>query len=164
MISAMDRLPPTPPASTPATRTAMQGNRRTGTGPEMAVRTMIHAAGLRYRVDAPVLLPSGKKVRPDLVFRSPRVCVFVDGCFWHRCPEHCRVPTANRDYWEAKLLRNRERDRRTTETLEADGWTVIRAWEHEDPVAVAARVVEAVRPASAGSRTVTRSRETGTPT
>ncbi|MGC9220738.1 MAG: very short patch repair endonuclease [Solirubrobacteraceae bacterium] len=154
----MDRLPPTPPASTPAIRTAMQGNRRTGTGPEMAVRTMIHAAGLRYRVDAPVPLSSGKPVRPDLVFRKRRICVFVDGCFWHRCPEHCRIPAANRDYWEAKLLRNQQRDRRTTEALEEDGWTVIRAWEHDDPASVAARVIQAVRDAPASSRTITRPR------
>ena len=81
-----------------------------------------------------------------MLFRSPaRVAVFVDGCFWHRCPEHGTHPKANSDYWTPKLDRNVARDRETDERLRREGWLVIRAWEHEDPRAVAARVVRAVR-------------------
>jgi DNA mismatch endonuclease (patch repair protein) len=121
----------------------MQGNRRTATGPELAVRRLLHAAGLRYRVDFPIVLDE-LRVRPDVVFTRARVCLFVDGCFWHGCEAHCRVPTANRDYWEAKIGRNRERDARTTAALERAGWRVIRVWEHEDPDAVARRIAAAV--------------------
>lgn len=122
----------------------MRGNRRTNTGPEMAIRRLLHAAGLRYRVDLPITLETGDRVRPDLVFTRRRVCVFVDGCYWHRCPEHCRVPTVNRDYWLAKIQRNQARDARHTEALIGAGWIVIRAWEHEDPADVVGRVVAAV--------------------
>jgi DNA mismatch endonuclease (patch repair protein) len=81
-------------------------------------------------------------VRPDLVFSGPRVAVFVDGCFWHSCPLHGNMPDTNRNYWESKLRRNHERDLHVTKTLIADGWVVVRVWEHE-PVAQAAAAVEA---------------------
>ena len=138
-------LPPAPPASSPAARRAMQGNRRVSTAPELAVRRLLHAAGLRYRVDLAIVLDE-LQVRPDVVFTRARLCLFVDGCFWHGCADHCRIPTANRGYWEAKIERNRLRDERTTAALDRAGWRVIRAWEHEAPEAIAERVAAALAP------------------
>ncbi|WP_331272331.1 very short patch repair endonuclease [Motilibacter aurantiacus] len=132
-------LPPAPPASSPAVRASMQGNRRRDTRPELAVRRACHALGLRYRVDAPLPL-EGVRRRADLVFARARVAVFVDGCRWHGCPEHSREPRTNADYWTAKLERNRRRDADTDARLAAAGWVALRAWEHEDPAVVAERV------------------------
>src|SRR5690606_3485970 len=111
---------------------------------EVLLRSALHRRGLRDRLHA--RLPG----RPDVVLPRAKVSVFVDGCFWHGCPEHCRVPTGNRKYWEAKIARNRARDERATDALRAEGWAVIRVWEHEvrDPDALArtvARVERAVR-------------------
>lgn len=86
-------------------------------------------------------LESGS-ARPDVVFPRARVAVFVDGCFWHRCPEHCQMPKANRDYWEPKLTRNVERDREADAALKSAGWTVLRFFEHV-PVTEAAGIVRA---------------------
>lgn len=71
------------------------------------------------------------QVRPDFVFPKLRLTVFVDGCFWHACPEHGRMPTGNRAFWRAKLARNQARDRLVTRTLRKAGWQVLRVWEHE---------------------------------
>ncbi len=71
------------------------------------------------------------RVRPDFVFREVRLALFVDGCFWHACPRHCRMPAGNRAFWRAKLARNRARDRLVTRTLRRAGWRVLRIWEHE---------------------------------
>jgi DNA mismatch endonuclease (patch repair protein) len=106
----------------------------------------MHALGLRYRKDLPVVL-DGLRVRPDFVFSRVRVAVLLDGCFWHKCPEHFQMPRANREYWEPKLARNVERDRRADAALAAAGWRVIRIWEHEvlaDPEAAADRVCAAL--------------------
>src|SRR4051812_14490768 len=102
-------VPPSPGASSPAVRRVMQGNRSAGTRPEMALRSTLHRRGLRFRVSR-WISASGTRMRPDIVFASPRVAVFVDGCFWHGCPDHGRVPAANNAYWRAKLGRNRKRD------------------------------------------------------
>ncbi|MFA4964371.1 MAG: very short patch repair endonuclease [Thermoleophilia bacterium] len=118
----------------------MRGNRKTGSRPEVSLRRELHRRGLRYRKNPSVRTGVGL-VRPDLVFLGPKVAVFVDGCFWHSCPTHGTTPGMNRDYWEPKLRRNRERDRRVTEALIAEGWTVVRVWEHE-PLALAASAVE----------------------
>jgi len=131
-------------ASSPGVRRGMQANRGRDTGPELAVRRLVHAAGLRYRVDARPL-PNLNR-RADLAFSRARVAVFLDGCFWHGCPEHHTVSKTNPGFWADKVTRNRERDAETDLILTQAGWTVIRAWEHEDPTAVAARVIAAVRP------------------
>lgn len=100
--------------------------------------------GLRYRKNIrPV--PSLRRTA-DLVFPRQRVAIFIDGCFWHGCPEHHRLPRANAEYWTAKVDGNRRRDTATDETLAAAGWTVLRFWEHEDPVEVAETIRKAVRP------------------
>jgi DNA mismatch endonuclease (patch repair protein) len=122
----------------------MQGNRRTDTAPELALRSELHRRGLRFRKD--LRLDFGQvKPRPDVVFTRAKVAVFVDGCFWHSCPQHGRAPGSNRDYWQPKLARNVERDRLHDETLRAAGWTVLRVWEHESPTSVAHAVEVAVR-------------------
>lgn len=120
----------------------MQGNRRTDTKPEIELRRALHARGLRFRKDLRISAREGASTRADIVFPRRRVAIFVDGCFWHGCPDHCRVPTNNRDYWIAKIERNRVRDQSVTAMLEVSGWRVLRIWEHE-PLEAAARQIEA---------------------
>jgi DNA mismatch endonuclease (patch repair protein) len=109
----------------------MRANRRTDTKPEIALRSALHALGYRYRKDFRVDLPGSVRVRPDIVFLGRKVAVFVDGCFWHVCPEHGREPTSNEWYWTPKLKRNIERDRAADAALSEAGWHVVRLWEHE---------------------------------
>jgi DNA mismatch endonuclease, patch repair protein len=133
-------------ATSPATRRAMQANRRRDTAPEMAIRRLVHAAGLRYRVDARPL--SSARHTADMIFTRARVAVFIDGCWWHGCADHYRPPASNTAYWAGKVNRNRERDRLANEALVAAGWTVVRIWEHEAPELAAQRVEAAVRGAA----------------
>jgi DNA mismatch endonuclease (patch repair protein) len=134
-----------PPASSAEVAARMSRARRRDTAPEVAIRREAHRRGLRYRVDTPVAgLP---RRRPDVVFTRQRVAVFVDGCFWHSCPVHATVPKSNRDWWVAKLERNVVRDRETDERLRVLGWTVLRFWEHEDPIAAVDVIERVVRPA-----------------
>ncbi|MET9252224.1 very short patch repair endonuclease [Streptomyces sp. NPDC003717] len=112
------------------------------TNAELAVRRLLHAAGLRYRVEYPV--PGMARRRMDVAFTRAKVAVLIDGCFWHGCPLHATHPKSNAEWWRTKLDRNMARDRETTEHLNAAGWAVLRFWEHEDPVDVAARVRAAV--------------------
>ena len=121
----------------------MQGNRSHDTQAELAVRRLVHAAGLRYRVN--VRPERDLRRTADLLFSRARVVVLIDGCYWHGCPQHYRRPSSNRRYWDAKVLRNASRDREVDAALMTAGWLVVRAWEHEDPVDVAARVESAVR-------------------
>jgi DNA mismatch endonuclease (patch repair protein) len=128
----------------------MRGNRRRDTQPERRVRSVLHARGLRFRVDYRV--GTGRLApRPDLVFTRRKIAVFIDGCFWHGCPDHGRVPAANNDYWAAKLSRNVSRDRLHDATLERAGWHVLRFWEHEDPEHVAVEVAAALSEPSTGT-------------
>ena len=121
----------------------MQRQRTRDTAPEVALRRLLHAAGLRYRIDTPPL--KGLRRRADIVFGPARVAVFVDGCFWHGCPLHGTRPTiANAAYWSDKVRRNRERDADTDSKLDAAGWLPIRAWEHEDATDIADQVIVAV--------------------
>jgi DNA mismatch endonuclease (patch repair protein) len=108
----------------------MKANRRTDTKPELALRHALHRLGYRYRKDYRLDLESGRRVRPDIAFTARKVAVFVDGCFWHACPEHGSKPRANEWYWGPKLIRNVERDRITDAALILAGWTVVRLWEH----------------------------------
>lgn len=131
-------------ASTLAVRGRMQRQRTRDTEPELAVRRLLHAAGLRYRVDVAPL--EGLRRRADIVFPRAKVAVFVDGCFWHGCPQHgSRRTVANPHYWEGKARRNQEKDADTDAKLQNAGWLSIRAWEHEDPQTVADTVAKAVR-------------------
>jgi DNA mismatch endonuclease (patch repair protein) len=116
----------------------MLANRRVDTTPELRLRSELHRRGLRFRKDFRILLTDRVSVRPDIVFTRARVAVFVDGCFWHGCPDHFQMPRINRGYWEPKLARNVERDRGADAALVGSGWRVIRVWEHERTAAAAA--------------------------
>lgn len=130
-------------ASSAANRRSMLGNRNRDTSPELALRSLVHAAGLRYRVAAKPL--PGMRRTADLVFRPTRVAVFIDGCFWHGCPEHFVLPKTNPEYWREKIGRNMERDRETDERLQEAGWLVLRFWEHQPADQCARKVCEAVK-------------------
>lgn len=132
-------------ASSPATRASMRSNRGRDTSPEMVIRRRLHAEGLRFRVSVRPL----PKVRrtADIVFTRPKIAVFIDGCFWHGCPEHYQAPVRNGTFWSEKRDRNRERDAETDATLAAEGWTVLRYWEHQvkrEPVTVITAIIDAV--------------------
>ncbi|HEX2038782.1 MAG TPA: DNA mismatch endonuclease Vsr [Acidimicrobiales bacterium] len=126
-----------------ATRRRMSRQRSRDTDPERALRSLLHRMGLRFRVHRrPV---PGVRREADLVFAGPRVAVFVDGCFWHRCPDHATSPRNNGAWWAAKLAANAARDADTDRRLSEAGWAVVRVWEHEEPAAAAARVATVVR-------------------
>jgi DNA mismatch endonuclease (patch repair protein) len=118
----------------------MQSNRSRDTAPEVALRSALHRRGLRFR----------KHVRPvpgvactvDVLFPTERLALFIDGCYWHSCPQHASSPITNGEWWRAKLAATRERDLRNTQTLNDAGWTVLRIWEHEEVEAAATRVSE----------------------
>jgi len=130
----------------------MRANRRTDTKPELALRHALHRLGYRYRKDFRLDLDGGRRVRPDIAFTARKVAVFVDGCFWHACPEHGSKPRANEWYWGPKLLRNVERDRINDAALILAGWSVIRLWEHvpiEEAVRTVVTAITAPNPAAA---------------
>jgi len=130
-------------ASSPGVRASMRSNKGRDTKPELALRSAVHALGLRYRVNARPL--KGVRRTADLLFSRARVAVFLDGCFWHGCPEHHTVAKTNGDFWAQKVSDNRRRDRDTDAKLAEAGWRSVRIWEHEDPAEAARRVREAVR-------------------
>ena len=132
-----------PLASSESVRRRMQSTPQRDTPAELRIRKQLHAMGLRYSVDARPLEDSQR--RADVVFRRARVAVFVDGCFWHGCPEHGTWPKANEQFWRAKVLANIERDADTNDRLRDRGWLVIRVWEHEDPSAAATLIARRVR-------------------
>lgn len=116
---------------------------RRDTAPELALRRVLHAMGLRFRLQ--VHLPGNRRRRIDITFTRAKVAVFVDGCFWHGCPEHGTRPMANREWWDWKIARNQARDRDTDRLLEEAGWISLRVWEHEDPIEAAERIAAVVR-------------------
>jgi DNA mismatch endonuclease, patch repair protein len=101
---------------------------RTNTTVERVVRSELHRLGLRFRINVRSLPGS-----PDIAFTRAKLAVFVDGCFWHRCPVHASSPKNNGQWWAAKLAENVARDRRKDEQLKALGWLPIHVWEHDDP-------------------------------
>jgi DNA mismatch endonuclease, patch repair protein len=130
-------------ASSAQSRSRMQAQRSRDTAPELAIRRLLHGAGLRYRVDVRPI-PDNRR-RADIVFPARKVAVFVDGCFWHGCSEHRTIPKANGSWWTEKLTHNQARDRETDLILAQAGWLTIRVWEHEDPVLAAERIVKVIR-------------------
>lgn len=134
-------MPRVQPSSPEASR-RMAKVRQKGTGAEIALRRDLYRRGLRYRVDFEVL----KKTRrvADIAFPGLRIAIFVDGCFWHGCPEHATWPKQNTEFWRQKIETNRARDTDTNERLRNIGWTVLRSWEHEPPTEAAEIVVQTV--------------------
>ncbi|MGW5020893.1 very short patch repair endonuclease [Streptomyces cacaoi] len=128
--------------TTEATRARMRRQKSRDTEIEMALRRALHAAGLRYRVHRRPI--AGVRREADLVFGPARVAVFVDGCFWHGCPEHATWPKNNADFWRTKIEKNRARDRDTDARLAEAGWLSVRVWEHESTEVATDRVREAV--------------------
>ncbi|GAA3386749.1 very short patch repair endonuclease [Cryptosporangium minutisporangium] len=135
----------------------MQANKSRDTNPELALRRAVHARGMRYRVNTrPV---AGLRRTADLVFTKARVAIFLDGCFWHGCPQHHTVAKTNATFWAEKVRRNRERDAETDRLIAEHGWTVVRIWEHEDPTEAAERiqaVIEQARRRAGQSHTAVR--------
>jgi DNA mismatch endonuclease (patch repair protein) len=134
-----------PPPSSEAVSDRMRRTKTAGTPAEISLRSALHRRGLRFRVQRAI--EGAPRIRPDIVFVSARVAVFVDGCFWHRCPQHRTDPKANGAWWREKLERNAARDRRVDRDLSALGWRVIRVWEHEESEAVADAISGVVDPA-----------------
>ena len=138
------RVVPYPEPKDGAATKIGKANRRTGTKPEVRLRSALHRRGLRFRKDH-LLRAGGTRVHPDLVFTRWKVVVFLDGCFWHGCTEHQHVPKSNRDYWVPKLEANVERDRRVDAALGEADWEVVRIWEHEDLDVAVERVEAALK-------------------
>ena len=132
-----------PEASTAEASRRMRRVRQKNTSAESALRSELHALGLRYRIHVP-LLSKPRRVA-DIVFRGSHVAVFVDGCFWHGCPQHATWPKLNAEFWRAKILANKARDHDTNMRLRADGWKVVRVWAHEAPNKAASRIAKIVR-------------------
>ncbi len=136
-----------PPASSQSALERMTRQRSRDTGTELKLRSALHKRGLRYRLHQNLV--DGLRREVDIVFKSARVAVFVDGCFWHRCPVHGSVPRSNSEFWVNKLSANEERDRDTNRRLTAEGWLVVRVWEHDSPEKAAKRIQELVTARSA---------------
>lgn len=123
----------------------MASNRRRDTVPEVRLRSALHRRGLRFRVDMPIPARDRRPIRPDIVFTQSRLAVFVDGCFWHGCPDHGSSPRANADYWVPKLARNKQRDVEADRLLRLAGWSVLRVWEHVPIAEAEERVLQMLR-------------------
>lgn len=125
----------------------MRATGQRDTSAEMRIRSALHRRGWRYHVDTrpePDL-----RTRADLVFRSRRVAVFVDGCYWHGCPAHYKTPGTRGEWWDEKIQANRVRDRAATRALEEKAWAVVRVWEHEPAETAVATIEAALRRAEA---------------
>lgn len=135
----MQRVTPSAQVSRRMSRTVGRDNPR-----ERAIRSSLHALGLRYRIHLAAIIGTRRTV--DIAFTRLRLAVFCDGCFWHGCPIHATTPKSNRDWWIAKIGANVQRDRDTDARLAADEWSVIRIWEHmpvDDAVSmITARLAE----------------------
>jgi len=130
-----------PVASSALVRRVMRANVGATTRPEMLLRGALQKAGLRFRKNFRPL--AAMRCEPDIVFPRQRVCVFIDGCYWHGCPLHFKCPKTNSDWWQEKISANIERDLRQTRLLRESGWNVVRFWEHDvqENIEVCLRVV-----------------------
>jgi DNA mismatch endonuclease, patch repair protein len=121
----------------------MSKARRRDTKPELDLRHILHARGMRYRVNFPV--PNMPRRTIDVAFPRARLAVFVDGCFWHNCPVHGSLPRSNTDWWGTKFEVNLRRDQDTDDCLARTGWTPLRFWEHGNPTSMADVVQDVLR-------------------
>lgn len=142
-VGAPMTIEPSTYVTTPGRSRNMAAIRRRDTNPEVRLRSALHRLGYRFRKDYSIRV-EGKLIRPDIAFTKRRVAVFVDGCFWHSCPEHGRQPNVNGDYWSPKLEGNAKRDREQTAALQSAGWTVLRFWEHEDANSIIGSIISEV--------------------
>jgi|SRR5579862_3934070 len=141
-----DRLPG---ASSPAAERRMKAARRRDTKPEQLLAQELDRLGLVYVVDqAPI---PGLRRRADMVFPEACVAVFVDGCFWHSCPQHGTFPKANQEWWRAKLEANQRRDKDTNRILDEAGWIVLRFWEHESAADTARTIADTIASRTPGN-------------
>lgn len=131
-----------PKASSEQVSRNMKNVRVRDTGPEILVRRRLFALGFRYRVNYRPKVAGIGRSSIDIAFPGKRVAVFIDGCFWHCCPEHGELPKANRKWWESKFAENKERDARVTNILKMAGWIVLRFWAHESPENVCAQIAD----------------------
>lgn len=139
----MSRIKP----SSPEASRRMARVRQKGTGAELDLRRELYRNGLRYRVDY-VVLQRPRRIA-DIAFPGLKIAVFVDGCFWHGCSEHASWPKKNAEFWRQKIETNRLRDADTSGRLEANGWKVVRVWEHESPATAAGMIAALVAEAKA---------------
>ncbi len=132
-----------PAASSLVVRKVMLANQSTNTAPERLLRSALSRAGISFRRNVrPV---TTLKCEADIVFRSHRLCVFVDGCFWHGCPKHFACPKTNSSWWNEKIAATKARDRSQSALLRAAGWNVLRIWEHEITSAKVASVLKRIK-------------------
>ena len=132
--------------ATEQTSKIMSAIRSQNTKPEIKLRKALFKLGLRYRVQYKI---TGK---PDVVFAGKKLAIFVDGCFWHGCPECYREPSKNKGYWQNKVAKNKARDDKVNVLLAEQGWSVLRFWEHEilsETVRVVDKIKDIVRPEAA---------------
>lgn len=137
----MLRLSPEVPTASTARRMSRQRTRNTAV--ETALRQALHARGLRYRLHRRPI--EGLRREADIVFVAAKVVIMVDGCFWHGCPIHGTWPKSNAEWWRTKIEKNRTRDRETDERFAAEGWMVLRVWEHEAAAEAADRISPVIR-------------------
>lgn len=130
----------------------MMSNRGKDTSPELALRKRLHGLGARFRKHRRPL--PGVRCEADLLFPRVKLAVFVDGCFWHGCPEHTSYPITNREWWLRKLEGNKSRDRKNDEMLRLAGWTIVRLWEHQGVEEMAAEVLHVLTALRGGPRKV----------
>lgn len=128
--------------SSPEASARLARVRQKDTAAELRLRRTLHARGLRYRIHVPVL-EKPRRVA-DIVFRRRKLAIFVDGCFWHGCPQHGTSSKSNADFWRDKIETNQKRDLDTNQRLTQAGWRVLRVWEHEDAEDAADRIMEAL--------------------
>lgn len=141
-MSPVPSVPPHPGSSSAAVSARMSRARRRDTAPEVAARRALYRAGLRYRVVYPI--PGQRRRTIDIAFVGAKIAVFIDGCFWHGCPQHGTQPRSNSGWWQTKIATNQARDRDSDQLLAEAGWTVLRFWEHVDPGQIATEVEAAV--------------------
>jgi DNA (cytosine-5)-methyltransferase 1 len=137
----VDPIRPTYAQPSDKTRARMRLQRRADTGPEVAVRSLLHRRGLRFRKQVQLL---GDRRTVDIVFPSQGLAVSILGCFWHGCPEHARPTKSNTVWWAEKIANNRKRDTQTKKDLEREGWRALDFWEHESPEAIADLIEKAL--------------------
>jgi len=128
-----------PRSSSPAATKRMLSVRRSGTHSEIQLAREFRRLHVTFKTNVQII--PGKRIRPDFIFPKQRVAIFLDGCFWHACPDHGSLPKANRVWWKNKLTRNQERDVASIRVLRARGWVARRFWTHETPQDVATKVI-----------------------